>query len=336
MILPPQLLTDEVLERFVARDAAARRSGAATSAPSSLRIGWPSGGSTSCARAAAAIASPPRWTSSTRTPSGRCGRRSPRSRTAASEAEDVVEAVDGDLSIRCSRRDRGRRDPDRLRRHRGAVRRQPQLPARGHEVGLLLRRPLPHRARPARLRRRLRAGRRHRAGGLPRQRAPARGRRRRQHRDLARASSTSSFAALGEARARARGQGQGTMNNVALGNDGFTYYETIGGGQGACPDADGPSRRPRRDVEHARRRRRRRSSSSTRCGSSAGSCGAAPAVRAARRGGDGVVRELRVLEDCRLSVLAERRRHAPPGRRRRRATARRAAPSSTARSNRRS
>jgi N-methylhydantoinase B len=34
----------------------------------------------------------------------------------------------------------------------------------------------------------------------------------------------------------------------------------------------------------------------------------------ARRGGDGVVRELRVLEDCRLSVLAERRRNSPPGR----------------------
>jgi N-methylhydantoinase B len=33
----------------------------------------------------------------------------------------------------------------------------------------------------------------------------------------------------------------------------------------------------------------------------------------AHRGGDGVVRELRVLEDCRLSVLAERRRHAPRG-----------------------
>jgi N-methylhydantoinase B/oxoprolinase/acetone carboxylase alpha subunit len=31
------------------------------------------------------------------------------------------------------------------------------------------------------------------------------------------------------------------------------------------------------------------------------------------RGGDGVVRELRVLEDCRLSVLAERRTHAPSG-----------------------
>src|SRR2546430_368730 len=36
-------------------------------------------------------------------------------------------------------------------------------------------------------------------------------------------------------------QGQGTMNNVTLGTDGFTYYETIGGGHGACPDADGPA-----------------------------------------------------------------------------------------------
>jgi N-methylhydantoinase B/oxoprolinase/acetone carboxylase alpha subunit len=33
----------------------------------------------------------------------------------------------------------------------------------------------------------------------------------------------------------------------------------------------------------------------------------------AHRGGDGVVRELSVLEDCRLSVLAERRAHAPHG-----------------------
>src|SRR5438876_11296947 len=44
------------------------------------------------------------------------------------------------------------------------------------------------------------------------------------------------FAALGD-----HAQGQGTMNNVALGNERFTYYETIGGGQGACSDADGPS-----------------------------------------------------------------------------------------------
>src|SRR3712207_3125432 len=38
-----------------------------------------------------------------------------------------------------------------------------------------------------------------------------------------------------------RALGQGTMNNLTLGNDRFTYYETIGGGQGACPGADGPS-----------------------------------------------------------------------------------------------
>ena len=33
----------------------------------------------------------------------------------------------------------------------------------------------------------------------------------------------------------------------------------------------------------------------------------------AHRGGDGVIRELRVLEDCRVSLLTERRRHAPRG-----------------------
>ena len=35
--------------------------------------------------------------------------------------------------------------------------------------------------------------------------------------------------------------GQGTMNNLTLGDDDVVYYETIGGGQGACRDADGPS-----------------------------------------------------------------------------------------------
>ena len=35
--------------------------------------------------------------------------------------------------------------------------------------------------------------------------------------------------------------GQGTMNNLTLGTDRWTYYETLGGGQGACFDADGPS-----------------------------------------------------------------------------------------------
>ena len=114
------------------------------------------------------------------------------------------------------------------------------------------------------------------------------------------------------------------MNNVALGNDGFTYYETIGGGQGACAGRRRAVRRPRRDVEHADHAGR-------------GARAVVPAARralapprgsggaGAHRGGDGVVRELRVLEDCRLSLLAERRAHGAARRRRRRATARRAA-----------
>ena len=48
------------------------------------------------------------------------------------------------------------------------------------------------------------------------------------------------FAALGEV-LPVPAQGQGTMNNLTFGNERFTYYETIGGGQGACADADGPS-----------------------------------------------------------------------------------------------
>jgi N-methylhydantoinase B len=120
------------------------------------------------------------------------------------------------------------------------------------------------------------------------------------------------FAALGELMP-VPAAGQGTMNNLAFGNDGFTYYETVGGGQGACPEADGPSgvhvamsntlATPAEAIELEYPLRIERWE--LRLGS--GGMGA-------HRGGDGVVRELRVLEDCRLSVLAERRRHAPPGR----------------------
>jgi N-methylhydantoinase B len=109
-----------------------------------------------------------------------------------------------------------------------------------------------------------------------------------------------------------RALGQGTMNNLTLGNDRFTYYETLGGGQGACPDADGPSavhvamsntlntpvealelEFPLRAVEYAVRR---------------GSGGAGR-----HHGGDGVVRELEALEPMDYSLITERRRHAPPG-----------------------
>jgi len=106
--------------------------------------------------------------------------------------------------------------------------------------------------------------------------------------------------------------GQGTMNNLTLGNDRFTYYETLGGGQGACRDARGPSavhvamsntlntpiealelEFPLRAVEYAVRR-------------GSGGDGAYP-------GGDGVVREVEALEEMRFSLIGERRRHAPPG-----------------------
>ncbi len=109
-----------------------------------------------------------------------------------------------------------------------------------------------------------------------------------------------------------RALGQGTMNNLTLGNDDFTYYETLGGGQGACEDADGPSavhvamsntlntpiealerELPLLVTEYALRR---------------GSGGAGT-----HRGGDGVVRELRALSEMTFSLIAERRRHAPPG-----------------------
>ncbi|HSB39262.1 MAG TPA: hydantoinase B/oxoprolinase family protein [Gaiellaceae bacterium] len=107
-------------------------------------------------------------------------------------------------------------------------------------------------------------------------------------------------------------QGQGTMNNLTLGNDAFTYYETVGGGQGACPDADGPSgvhvamsntlSTPAEALELAYPLRVERHE--LRQGSGGGG---------EHRGGDGVVRELRVLADCRLSLVGERRAHAPQG-----------------------
>ena len=119
------------------------------------------------------------------------------------------------------------------------------------------------------------------------------------------------MAAFGEA-VPVPAMGQGTMNNVVLGNAGFGYYETIAGGQGACPGADGPDavhvamsntlntpievlerEYPLRVERYAVRR---------------GSGGAGR-----YRGGDGVVRALRVLEDCRLSVITERRRQRPRG-----------------------
>jgi N-methylhydantoinase B len=109
-----------------------------------------------------------------------------------------------------------------------------------------------------------------------------------------------------------RALGQGTMNNLTLGDERFSYYETIGGGQGACADADGPSgvhvtmsNTLNTPVEALEREFPLRV---TRYELRRGSGGAG-----AHRGGDGVVRELQALREMSFSLIAERRRHAPPG-----------------------
>jgi N-methylhydantoinase B len=120
------------------------------------------------------------------------------------------------------------------------------------------------------------------------------------------------IAALAQARP-GPAQGQGTMNNLTLANDEFTYYETIGGGQGACPDADGPSaihvamsntlNTPIEALETEFPLRVRELS--LRRGSGG---------EGERRGGDGIARELEALAPMRFTLLTERRRHRPRGR----------------------
>jgi len=106
--------------------------------------------------------------------------------------------------------------------------------------------------------------------------------------------------------------GQGTMNNLTLGDEEVVYYETLAGGQGACPNAPGPSavhvamsntlNTPIEALElefplRVTRYEIRRGS---------GGAGAQP-------GGDGVVRELEALRALDYSLITERRRRPPPG-----------------------
>ena len=107
---------------------------------------------------------------------------------------------------------------------------------------------------------------------------------------------------------------QGTMNNVMIGGDGWVYYETVAGGQGGRPPGgrDGMSgvhtgmtntlNTPVEALERAfpmrvlRYRLRRGSGGS---GSSAG--------------GDGIERDLLMLEDVTVSLITERRMSQPWG-----------------------
>jgi N-methylhydantoinase B len=120
------------------------------------------------------------------------------------------------------------------------------------------------------------------------------------------------IAALGGARP-IPAQGQGTMNNLTLANRDFTYYETLGGGQGACPDADGPSaihvamsntlNTPVEALETEFPLRVRELS--LRQGSGGGG---------RHKGGAGIVREIEALAPMRFTLITERRRHPPRGR----------------------
>ena len=122
------------------------------------------------------------------------------------------------------------------------------------------------------------------------------------------------IAALGQA-AGGPAAGQGTMNNLTLSGEDdepFTYYETLGGGQGACADAPGPSavhvamsntlNTPVEALEtelpvRIRRLEVRRGSGGT----------------GARRGGDGLIREIEALVPMSFSLITERRSRGPGG-----------------------
>jgi len=106
--------------------------------------------------------------------------------------------------------------------------------------------------------------------------------------------------------------GQGTMNNITIGGAGWSFYETLGGGQGASTRGNGPDAvhvgmsntrntpvesleraYPLRIVEYCVRR---------------GSGGAG-----LHHGGDGVVRRYQAMRECTATLLTERRRVSPPG-----------------------
>jgi len=110
----------------------------------------------------------------------------------------------------------------------------------------------------------------------------------------------------------------GTMNNLTIGGthphggDPFAYYETIAGGMGARPGQAGVSgvhthmtnslNTPAEALEHAYPLR------VTEYSLRPGSGGVGKFT-----GGDGIIREIQVLCDAELTLLADRRRHKPWG-----------------------
>jgi N-methylhydantoinase B len=111
---------------------------------------------------------------------------------------------------------------------------------------------------------------------------------------------------------------QGTMNNLLFGGydpirqQPFVYYETIAGGAGACPDADGASglhvhmtntrNTPVEAIESALPVRVLEYRLAERTGG-----------LGRHRGGDGVIRTFQFLTETTLTLFTDRRRHAPYG-----------------------
>ncbi|HYU45649.1 MAG TPA: hydantoinase B/oxoprolinase family protein [Terriglobales bacterium] len=110
----------------------------------------------------------------------------------------------------------------------------------------------------------------------------------------------------------------GTMNNLTIGGidprsgETFAYYETIAGGMGARPTKDGVSgvhthmtnslNTPAEALEHAYPLRLRQYSLRSKSGG-----------KGLHTGGDGIVREIEVLTDAQVTLLADRRCRGPYG-----------------------
>jgi N-methylhydantoinase B/oxoprolinase/acetone carboxylase alpha subunit len=106
--------------------------------------------------------------------------------------------------------------------------------------------------------------------------------------------------------------GQGTMNNVLIGGDGWVYYETVAGGQGGRPLRDGMSgvhtamtntkNTPVEALERSFPMRVLR----YRLREGSGGAGR-------HRGGDGIARDVELLEEATVSLITERRTSRPWG-----------------------
>ena len=104
----------------------------------------------------------------------------------------------------------------------------------------------------------------------------------------------------------------GTMSSVALGGEGWTYYETIGGGSGAGPGFDGAScvqchmtntlNTPAETLELQYPLRVRQFQRAAKTGGTG-----------SHRGGDGIIRSIEALDACTGTILADRRRTRPYG-----------------------